>query len=213
MRMIGFGLAALLGGLAAAQVPLEQEPRHHLEFANDALRVISPQIPPGDTTLEHIHTHDEATVCIQGSQTRGKPHDGEWGNPGRVCVPGTVGLVEYTGKPRSHTVQNLGSQTYHLLLVENLRDSGWKENQALTTPGLKIGRENRSFRIYDADLSGSGVPEHVHEVPTVVILVSGAAMTADKHLDQPGTWALIPAGTPHRVAAHGEAKVLEIEVR
>lgn len=39
-----------------AQVPVEQEPRHHLEFANESLRVISPQIPPGDTTLEHVHT-------------------------------------------------------------------------------------------------------------------------------------------------------------
>jgi hypothetical protein len=123
MTLTGLGVAVLLGGTAAAQVPVEQEPRHHLEFANESLRVISPQIPPGDTTLEHVHTHDDATICINGSSVRGKPHGGEWSNPGMPCVPGAAGLTEYTGKARSHTVQNTGPEAYHLLLVENLRES------------------------------------------------------------------------------------------
>ena len=63
----------MLAPLAAAQVALEQEPRHHLEFTNESLRVISPQIPAGDTTLEHLHTNGDATICIHGSETRGKP--------------------------------------------------------------------------------------------------------------------------------------------
>src|SRR5579862_8621968 len=102
-------LAAALSRALLAQVPLEQEPRHHLEFANQSLRVISPRIPAGDTTLEHLHTHDDATICIHGSTVRAKQPGGEWSNPGAVCVPGTPGLTEYTGKPRSHIVQNVGS--------------------------------------------------------------------------------------------------------
>lgn len=53
MRLTGLGVAVLLGGTAAAQDPVEQEPRHHLEFANESLRVISPQIPPG---RHHVRT-------------------------------------------------------------------------------------------------------------------------------------------------------------
>jgi quercetin dioxygenase-like cupin family protein len=213
MRWKCLSICAIFAGVSAAQVPIDDEPRHHLEFASQSLRVISPQIPPGDTTLEHIHTHDETTVCIHGSSTRGKPHDGEWGKAGMPCVPGTAGLTEYTGKPRSHTVQNVGSDPFRLLLVENLRESGWQNNQALDSPGLKVFRENRSFRIYNADFSGSGVEEHVHEVPAVVVLVSGEAKVGAKRLDQPGQWALVPAGEKHRVDAHGDARVIEIEVR
>jgi hypothetical protein len=198
---------------ASAPVPLEQEPRHHLLFANESLRVISPQIPPGDTTLEHLHTHDEATICIHGSSTRGKPHGGEWGNPGMVCAPGRAGVTEYTGNPRSHTVQNVGPETYHLLLVENLRDSGWTDHPAIDIPGAKMVRENRSFHIYDAELSSSNLPAHSHEAPTVVVLVSGEATVGGKHLDKPGTWALVPAGEKHSVTAQGSAHIVEIEVR
>lgn len=63
------------------------------------------------------------------------------------CVPGAAGLTEYTGKARSHTVQNTGPEAYHLLLVENLRESGWTNPEALQTPGLRVLRENRAFRV------------------------------------------------------------------
>lgn len=211
-------VVAALCGMAAAQVPapvsLDQEPRHHLLFANESLRVISPQIPAGDTTLEHIHTHDDATVCIHGSSTRAKPHGGEWGDAGAVCALGRTNVTEYTGQPRSHTVQNVGLETYHLLLVENERDSGWTNHPAVNIPGAKIVRENRSFRIYDAELSESGIAAHVHPVPTVIVLVSGHAMVgASTHLDLPGSWTLVPAGDKHSIATEAYAHIIEIEVR
>jgi len=204
---------AILGGLAVAQVPLDQEPRHHIEFVNESLRVISPQIPAGDTTLEHIHTRDEVTVCIHGSQVRAKQPGRDWSNPGMPCVPGTAGLTEYTGKPRSHTVQNVGPDVYHLLLVENLRESGWQANDALADPSLTMVRENRSFRVYRANLAGTTAMVHAHAVPTVVVLVSGQATVGDKQLDEPGRWALVPAGDKHQITARGEAQLIEIEVR
>jgi len=58
--------------------------------------VISPQIPPGDTTLEQLHTHDDATVCIRGSEVRAKQPGAEWSNAGAACAPGRTGVTEYT---------------------------------------------------------------------------------------------------------------------
>jgi hypothetical protein len=203
----------VLSCLAAAQVPVEKEPRHHFAFETESLRVLEPQIPAGDTTLEHLHAHDDATVCIHGSSMRARQPGSEWSNPGGLCVPGSVGFTEYTGKPRSHTVQNVGSGVYHLTLVENLRPDGWTNYDALAVTGLKMIRENRAFRAYDLELSGSGVPAHAHQVPTIVIVVSGEVMAGDKRLDQPGQSALIPAGKDHQIVGHGEARVIEIEVR
>jgi quercetin dioxygenase-like cupin family protein len=210
---IYFCAAALASVPAFAQVPLEQEPRHHLEFSNEWLRVISPRIPPGDTTLDHLHTHDDVTICIHGSEVRAKQPGTEWSTPGAVCVPGRIGVTEYTGKPRSHTVQNTGSGLYYLVLVENLRESGWKNNDPVSVAGMKVAKENRSFRVYETELSVTGEPIHSHEVPTVVVLVSGEALAGDKRLDQPGSWAYIPAGTKHQLSGHAKAQLVEIEVR
>ena len=210
MRSTCLFVAAMLSGLIAAQVPLEQEPRHHLLFSNEFLRVIAPQIPPGDTTLEHVHTHDDATVCIHGSETRGKQPGADWSKAGTACMPGRIGVTESTGNPRSHTVQNVGSSVFHLVLVENLKDSGWTSYEA--PAGMKPVRESRSFRIYDVQLSGSSGPLHSHAVPAVVILVSGEATAGNKRLDQPGAWAYFPSGEKHQIAAR-DAHLIEIEVR
>ena len=70
----------------------------------------------------------------------------------------------------------------------------------LTTEGLKVAKESRAFRVYEA----SGVPLHSHQVPTVMILVNG---------DHPGQATLIPAGKEHQIAAQADVRVVEIEVR
>jgi uncharacterized cupin superfamily protein len=210
MRTRYLCVAAMLAGSAGAQVPLEQEPRHHVLFANEALRVISPQIPPGDTTLQHLHTHDEVTVCIHGSEVRAKQPGADFGKAGMSCMPGRIGVTEYTGNPRSHTVQNTGASVYHLVLVENLKDSGWTTYDA--PEGRKPVRESRSFRIYDEQLAGSSGP-HAHQVPSVIVLVSGEVTAGGKHLDQPGAWAYFPAGDKHQIVAKGDAHLVEIEVR
>jgi hypothetical protein len=49
---------------------------------------------------------------------------------------GRAGVTEYTGNPRSHTVQNTGSGVYHLVLVENLKDTGWTTYEAPGTGSL-----------------------------------------------------------------------------
>ena len=60
----------------------------------------------------------------------------------------------------------------------------WTNYEVLNVAGLKVVRENRSFRIYDAQ---AGAPVHSHQVPTVAIVVSGEAMAEDKHLDHPAS--------------------------
>ena len=206
MKLIIVCLA--LTGLAFAQVPVEKEPRHHLAFENGALAVLEPRIPAGDTTLDHLHAHDDATVCIHGSSVRAKQPGADFGNAGMECKPGAVNVTEYTGRPRSHTVQNVGSGEYHLTLVENLRNEGWTTYRPVD--GLKVIRENRAFRAYEISPES---PAHTHQVPAVAILVSGEATAGDKRLDRPGDAALIPAGTEHRVVTHGDSRVVEIEVR
>jgi eukaryotic-like serine/threonine-protein kinase len=67
-------LATLLSVPAWSQVaaiPVAQEPRHHVEFANEMLRVISPRIPAGDTTLDHLGSFAAANAGLYSRSENG----------------------------------------------------------------------------------------------------------------------------------------------
>jgi mannose-6-phosphate isomerase-like protein (cupin superfamily) len=201
-------LCAFLAGALVAQIPVEQEPDHHASFYNETVYLLEPLFPPGHTTLEHRHRFDGVTVCIEGSVMRGKPPGGEWSEGRQLCQPGGVNVTEYTGKENSHTVQNVGKQTTHLRLIENLREGGWTTFPPVAATGLKVIRESRAFRSYDVEM---GSAPHTHQVATVVVLISGNASTSGEKLDRDGAAVYIPAGQEHSVT--GSGKVVEVEVR
>jgi quercetin dioxygenase-like cupin family protein len=208
------GFAVAIAGVAVAQVPMEQEPHHHLAFKNGTLSVFEPSIPPGETTLEHLHPDDDATVCISGSNMRSQHPGADWSNPGQACNPGQINVSEYAGKPSSHTVQNVGSGVFHLVAVENMRESGWSTNLPLSAAATVLAKETRAFQIYEVKLDkNSRGTSHVHSRPTILVLVSGEVTAGKKRLDQPGQWLLISEGKPHALTTQCEAKLVEIEVR
>jgi quercetin dioxygenase-like cupin family protein len=207
-------LLLVIVGVAAGQVQMAEEPHHHLAFRNEALSIFQPKIAPGETTLEHLHSHDEVTVCISGSNMRSRPHDGDWGKPGQPCAPGQVSVSEYAGKQSSHTVQNAGSGVFQLVVVDSLRDQGWPENRLLSAETPKPTRETRAFEIFDLRLDkNASTGTHVHSGPSVLVLVSGEASAGKRRLRRPGEWVLLPAGKPHNVSIRNDTRLIEIEVR
>ena len=208
-------LAIGLGRIAAAQVPMHQEPHHHLVFENESLRVMEPRIEAGEATLEHLHSHDDATICISGSVLRSRKPGDDWGKPGQPCKTGSLSTTEYSGKPSSHAVQNTGGDTFRLLAVENLRQSGWSDYALFGGAGAELVKESRAFRIYEVKLPGGGEVSHVHQAPTIAVMVSGDVAAGTQTLNQPGRWVFIPAGQSHKLKASGsgEGHLVEIEVR
>ncbi len=182
-------MCALAASMVFAQGPVEQEPDHHAGFHNDALYVLEPLFPPGHTTREHSHRHDGVSVCIQGSVMRAKPSGGEWGEARQLCQPGGVNINENTGKISSHAVENVGTQTTHLRLIENLREGDWSAFPPVAGAGLRVIKESRAFRCYDVE---PGSAAHTHLVPTVVVLISGHASTGGEALDHDGARNLHP---------------------
>jgi hypothetical protein len=214
------GSVGLLSGaffavcLGSAQVPMEKEPHHHLILESDALRVLEPSIAGGDTTLEHVHVRDDATVCISGSNMRTRSPGVDWNLVGEPCRLGQINVTEYAGKPASHTVQNAGSGVFHLVVVENMRESDWSTNPPFSALATTLTKETRAFQIYQVRLDdGSRKTIHVHKKPTIVVLVSGKVTAGNQQLVQPGQWVLIPPDQMHVLSTQTEARAVEIEVR
>ena len=203
-----------VAGVAAGQVPMSEEPHHHLVFENEAVRIFEPRIPVGETTLEHLHSHDDLTICISGSSMRSHGPGADWGRTGEPCPPGQVSVAEYAGKPASHTVQNAGSGVFQLVAIDNLKESGWSTSAAASGVATRLTKETRAYQVYEVRLDGTArETRHVHSRPTVVVLISGEVMAGDKPLRQPGRWTLIAAGQPHMLSTRSEGRVIEVEVR
>src|SRR5678815_1507493 len=57
-------------------VPIEKEPRHRLKFENPFVRVFDVLIPPGDSSLFHIHLHDGLSTRLTDARIRDEALDG-----------------------------------------------------------------------------------------------------------------------------------------
>jgi len=215
----------------AAQVPVSKEPHHVVAFENAQFRILNVNLPPKDSTLEHVHELDNVTVSMMttGADTRVQLSGQPWG-PTRPRRPlGNSEINAYSGKPVTHRLENVGSVAFQLFAVENLKKSGWSAAPAVSAPLTKLAQEGRSFRVYTVNL-GKQQTSHKHAVPTVVVLMSGKVMSDGpsekakqnapaavglKQLVVPGEWLLVPEGDTHHLISLGntDGHVVEIEVR
>ncbi len=205
----------------SGQVPLSKEPRHRQLLYTANLRLLDINIPVGAATLDHFHEHDVATVSVGNAVGRIREAGQDWGPP-RVRDVGNLAITQYTGAKRAHRVENIGKEPYHLLAVENDRDAGWTTPAPLTAPATTLAQESRAFSIYDVRLNpGAPRTNHSHEVPTVVVLVSGTvtyqggAGNDPFDLREAGRWVFAPLGSNHTLSVSGtdEAHVVEFEAR
>jgi quercetin dioxygenase-like cupin family protein len=216
---------------AAAQVPLTKDPSHKVTFENAQFRIIDVNIGAKQTSLDHRHELDIATIAMtDGPETRIQVSGQPWGAPGRRPL-GDARVTEYSGKPLVHKIENVGAAAYQLFAIENLHMSGWSSAAPASGLGTTMTADARAFRLYDVRLAvATAQTSHTHLVPTVAVLVSGKVMSDGpdkqakanapaavglKQLDQPGQWVLIPAGDTHHLVRLGttDARVVEVEVR
>ena len=231
MRVPVLSITVVLASVVlSAQVPVNNEPHHRTVYENADFRILDVRVAPGESTADHRHDHDIATVSMNaGTATRITAGGQAQNRPPRPLANATV--TEYTGKASSHTLDNVGNAPYQLFAVENLHQGGWSTAMAASGLGTTMTAESRAFRLYDVRLAtATAQTSHTHLVPTIAVLISGKVMSDGpdkqakanapaavglKQLDQPGQWVLIPSGDTHHLVRLGtsDARVVEIEVR
>src|SRR5687768_14263662 len=229
-QVTGLSLFVLTATLAA-QVPVNNEPHHRTVYQNADFRILDVHVAPGESTLDHRHDHDIATVSMNaGTATRIVTGGQAQNRPPRPLADASI--TEYTGKPGSHKLDNTGTAAYQLFAVENLRDAkAWTSSPPVSALATRLATDGRAMRIYDVKLATpTSQTTHTHAVPTVAVLINGIVMSEGpdaqakalapapvglKRLDSPGQWVLIPRGETHTVVRLGnvDARLLEIEVR
>ena len=205
--------------VSAQVVPVDKEPHHRVRLDTILLRVLDINIPPGETTLDHRHERDIATVALADGATRARTAEQDWG-AARGRASGSTNVTMYTGAAGAHLVENTATTPYHLIAVENNRAGGWLDTKPMTAQGASVVQQTRAFFAYDVTLpAGTRATNHPHEMPVVIVLMSGAveisgnAGSEPSRVSQPGQWVLIPGGHNLGVVGSIDARVVEIEIR
>ncbi|HEV2388999.1 MAG TPA: hypothetical protein VGS20_17295 [Candidatus Acidoferrales bacterium] len=126
MRIVAFALLLALGaGLALASQPpsqaqalagqavsLDQEPHHHLKFANDDVRIYDVVVPPHESTLLHQHDNDYVYVVLGASDITAE-------EPGQAAVEVKLadGAVRFAKGGFAHVLTNDSAQPFRNITI------------------------------------------------------------------------------------------------
>ena len=220
------GLAMLCGTLAAwgaetstpSAVPIEQEPAHRLVLQNEYVRVFEVWLPPGDTTLWHVHLHDGVSVRLSAATIEDLPKDGH-----AKTFRMRRGDVAYGATPAAltHQVRNVGDTTFHNVYIELLTPHGVStERSDAAASDPRVVLENDRVRALRRVLApGESTDMHTHASKGVALPVTagrleistaeGVARTVELKV---GAVQWLEPGTTHRLKNVGDVPVEIVDV-
>ena len=115
---IQFAIYLLLNVLCAAQIPVSQEPRHHKILENDHLRLLDVHIPPGDTSMIHLHATPSVFVVLNNVKTGSQVISEEDHSKSPIPHFGNIWFEGFYEKSRIHRVWNSDSSEFHVMDIE-----------------------------------------------------------------------------------------------
>ena len=131
------------------QVQVRDEPRHHNVFENHVVRILDVYLPPGDTSLYHLHNTPSVFIVLAnanvGSQLLGgQPQVG-------ANLSGTI-TYDKIATPRTHKVWNADTNWFHVMDIE-LTGKNQTEKPAIQNDMLKLLFNEKEVNAYQGELS------------------------------------------------------------
>jgi quercetin dioxygenase-like cupin family protein len=194
-------------------VEITSEPRHHLVFENQYVRVFDVTVAPKDTTLVHRHNHDYLFVTLGDSDVVSV-------RPGEKPVALLLkdGEVRYTPGNFAHAAINNSDRPFHNITIELLKSSA----NVKTCTELCVTRQYKcpdggnlcpeSEKRISADQwtvslvtlpPSARIEKHTHNIPHLVVAVSDLDLTSQTDSASntfkraPGGLAWVPVGVTH----------------
>jgi quercetin dioxygenase-like cupin family protein len=151
-------------------VSVEKEPRHHVKFENQFVRVIDAAVAVNDATLFHTHALDNVPVCISG----GKLKTQLAGQQPTFSTLAT-GVVSFAKGGYTHQITNVGDTPLRFIDAEILASpkSSTKALPLDKVNGTTLILENDRVRIYRIVLEqGQATGLHTHKLSGLSVVVS-----------------------------------------
>ena len=173
-------VAGLFPSRAQAPVPVRNEPRHHMKFENEYVRVFDVVVPPGDATLYHVHSNDYVFVSIGEATLKAQVLDGQ---PADLIVKD--GETRFTKGPITHRVTNVVKTPFRNITIEILKSPGAVgASTPDNSPGHSIVLENEKVRVERLILEpGQSTNIHTHNLSALSVFLTKSKV----RIESPGS--------------------------
>jgi len=177
--VVVLSLGGLLPSTVQSPVPVANEPRHHMKFENEYVRVFDVVVPPGDATLFHVHSIDYAFVSIGDATLKAEVMGSQ---PGDLIVKN--GEARFTKGPITHRVTNVATAPFRNITIEILKSPGPVGfSTPDKSPGHSIVLENDRVRIERLILEpGQSTKTHTHNLSALSVFLT----TSKVRIESPG---------------------------
>ena len=177
-------LTCLLPVAAQSPVPVANEPRHHLKFENNYVRVFDVVVPPGDATLFHIHSNDYVFVSIGDATLKAEVLGGR---PADLIMKD--GESRFTKGPITHRVTNVSNTPFRNITIEILGSPGrTAPSKPDTSPGLSTVLDNDRVHIERLVLEpGQSTSLHTHGLSALSVFLTSAKVQVTSPGKKPET--------------------------
>ncbi len=215
-------LVFVLLTLAAAQapapreVPVAQEPSHHLVLENQYMRTYLVEVPPGKATLLHRHDNDYVFVVLGDAHISNEV----FGQPPREQQV-KDGDVNFAPGGFAHVARNLGPAPFRNVTIEVLRKSTSSEGMESSVGrvnGRPVTREQTvvatdAVTVTKLEIApGANLARHRHDRDHMGVAVSALHLKNDvmgkgtSRIEQkPGDVVWIKGGFEHTLTNVGKA--------
>ncbi len=172
MRSLAVAVLSIYGlfpSTVQSPVPVADEPRHHMKFQNDYVKVFDVVVPAADATLFHIHANDYAFVSIGDAALKAEVLGGQ---PGDLILKD--GEARFTKGPITHRVTNVAAAPFRNITIEILKSPGpVGASTPDTSPGHSIVLENDRVRIERLILEpGQSTNLHTHNLSALSVFLT-----------------------------------------
>jgi len=159
----------LCSSVLIAQVQVSREPRHKNVFENKYIRILDVWLPPGDTTLFHIHSTPSVFLHFSNATFTSQAKGQDWVKD--KAVAGTAWYRSFSPDIQVHRVSNCDTIPFHVNDIEIL--SSYKPGNHFTPLSFTVLFENEKAVAYQ--LTNSGLNENIitNRGPMIAELVAG----------------------------------------
>jgi hypothetical protein len=207
---IQFVICLLVSVVCRAQIPVSQEPRHHKVLENDHLRLLDVHIPPGDTSMIHIHATPSVFVILNNVKTGSQVISEEDHSNSPIPHFGNIWFEGFYEKPRIHRVWNSDSSEFHVMDIE-LTNKNYKTiDGAVKQAPFTFLFDEKPVRAYRLDLQpATNISILPDGADILMILLTDSATSVqvnEKDFHKKGDYLYVTSGTNLGIKNSGHEK-------